>query len=180
MIIAISGKMRSGKDTVTKILLDLFERRDVRLSHFKLSEPLYDELKLFCEKHNLKYTKNRRFLEGVGQLLNENYEGGDKLVEIFDDKYFNNDNYIVSDMRRLTQYNYFKDKNAYLIRVEANDEIRRLRCTNEQEFATNHITDIELDNADYFNFTISNNFSLKDLSIQCEIVVNYIMEEQNA
>ena len=179
MQIGISGKLRSGKDTVSDIFINLAKNNGIDMIKKSLAMPIYKIAKDFYKKYDLIWNpnkKNRRLLEGIGSALNDDTKDGkDKIIELFNKDYTKTENFITNDIRRLTQANYFKNKNIPLIRVECNEEIRKSRCK-PGEFAKGHITDLELDNYS-FDYIIENNGNLQQLEQQCIVIFNDIYKK---
>jgi len=150
------GKLRSGKTTVSGFVQEFVkEKYGIELISKPLATPIYEEAKAIYAKHGLIWRKNRRLLEGIGEALNEDYPGGDKIVELYDASFNSKEHIFVEDCRRKTQADYFRSIGAILIRVWADPKVRKLRCK-PGEWAEGHVTDTELD--DYpVNLEIYNN-----------------------
>jgi len=158
MKVIMLGKLRSGKTTCANLVKELVnENLGYKLINKPLAAPIYAELYEFYEKHGLVLRKNRRFMEGVGEALNDDYPGGDKIVELYAESFNPSEHIIVEDCRRKTQADFFRKYNAIFIRIKSNDEIRKSRCK-PGEWAEGHITDTELDNYPV-DFEITNNGS---------------------
>lgn len=155
--IIMLGKLRSGKTTVGKLICEtLKEVKDISLQSRPLAKPIYEEAQDFYARHGLTWRKNRRLLEGIGEALNDDYPGGDKIIELYAKDFNVNENIYVEDCRRLTQARFFADLNlqaenagissrSIFIRVTATDAVRKARCK-PGEWAEGHVTDVELDN----------------------------------
>jgi len=156
MKLILLGKLRSGKTRSKEILIDLIKKaHGVELETRSLAEPIYTIAKEIYVENGLVWRKNRRLLEGVGEALNEDWPGGDKIINLFNKTFDPEQHIIVDDCRRLTQAKYFTEKGATFIRIKANKEVRYNRCK-PGEWAEGHSTDMELD--DYpVQFEINNN-----------------------
>lgn len=157
-IIMISGKARSGKDTLANFLKIKFEKENkkVAIIHFA------DYLKFLCEKYfeynPIKDDKNRNILKSIGEEARKSNpeiwcEICGQIIDFILLNHF--DVIIIADLRRLNEYYYitalFEDEvEVYTIRVNRK---------NNQNFSNksmaNHITEIELDNEVIFNYNIS-------------------------
>lgn len=172
MIIVMLGKLRSGKTTVADILIDGFSSKGIDLVKKPLAKPIYDEAKNFYKRNGLTWRKNRRLMEGIGEAFNEDYPGGDKLVELYQKDFNPNDNIVIEDCRRLTQTDFFEKHNSFFIRVESDVESRKERCK-PGEWCEGHVSDNELD--DYkCHFTVFNNGSMNDLIIKTMYLIECI------
>jgi len=156
MKIVLLGKLRSGKTTVSNFIKEFIEdKTGVELVLRPLAGPIYDEAKDFYARHGLVWRKNRSLLEGIGGALNDDYPGGDKIVELYDKAFDPDQDIIVEDCRRIAQADYFRNKGAYLIKIVASATVRKLRCK-PGEWSEGHITDTELDNY-HVDFEVINN-----------------------
>jgi len=156
MKIIMLGKLRSGKSTATTLVIEAVkEELGIELTRRPLAAPIYAGAKDFYKRHDLIWRKNRRLMEGIGEALNEDYPGGDKILELYEEGYDVEQPIIVEDCRRLTQANYFAEKDAIFIRIHADKEVRKARCK-PGEWSEGHITDTELDGYPQ-NFWVDNN-----------------------
>jgi len=157
--IIMLGKLRSGKTTVGKLICEsLKQEKDIVLNPKPLAKPIYQELHDFYARHGLTLRKNRKFMEGVGEALNDDYPNGDKIIELYAPDFNTEENIYVEDCRRLTQANFFANQTTgttLFVRVNATDEIRKARCL-PGEWSEGHVTDTELDNYPA-DFEIDNN-----------------------
>lgn len=154
-IIVISGKQFSGKDTLAKILLK-------ELPNFKRIG-LGDGIKIeYAEEKGLtieEIEKNKSHYRADLQALGNKRRSQDadywikKVIALPQD-------IIVPDIRVQKEYDYFKQANAFKIRVNSTTEIRAKRGILAAE---NDITETALDNISDWDFVISNDDSYEDL-----------------
>ncbi|MEW5822173.1 MAG: hypothetical protein AB1782_18405 [Cyanobacteriota bacterium] len=161
IIIAISGKQLSGKDTFAKLLLEL-------LPDFKrigLGDAIKQE---FAKKNNLSvetveqnkhlYRPELIALGNKGRTLDSGLYWIKKVMET-------EGNIIIPDMRVVSEFNAFKDSGAILIRVESDKDVRASRGTLVRE---DDPTECALDNIETWDAVIYNNSSYEHLKLQTE------------
>jgi len=154
------------------------ELLSIELQNKGLATPIYAIAKKVYEENGLVWRKNRRLLEGIGEALNEDYPGGDKIVELYKQDFSPDENIFVEDCRRQTQADFFKEQGSIFVRVTAVEAVRKSRCK-PGEWAEGHVSDTELDDFPA-DFTITNNGkSLDDLKqdvynkVVVHLVTNY-------
>lgn len=173
MRIAVTGKMRSGKDTLASYFInDLhFQKLGFRDGIEKIGQDFFPEL--------LAKGKPRKFYQHVGQSLREidpyvwiNFL--DKRLQALNGTGI--ENFIVTDVRQVNEYNYLKKQGFIVLKVEADEEIRRERIEKAGDIFSPeqfyHDTEIQVDNipADYI---LTNNTTLQDFLDQ----INYVYRE---
>ncbi len=167
-LIVISGKQYSGKDTVAKLLLE-------ELKSFKRIG-IGDAIKLMFGKQNgLTYKE----IDGnKGKYRTGLIELGDWGRRQDPDFWLNEilkmeEDIIVPDMRLEHELDVFKANGAYMLRVEASIEARRVRgiITNE-----NDLTEIALDNYEGWNYKIDNSFDYETLQQNIKPLIKNIEE----
>lgn len=155
-IICISGKQYSGKDTVAKILLDKFSdfkrvgiADSIKFEFGRINNLTFDEI----ESNKGKYRTALIELGNKGRKINPDF-WINKILDM-------DENIIIPDVRLLHEAIIFKNAGAFLIRVQANYDIRAKRgiITN-----SNDNTEIELDNYNGFDYIIENNSTYDVLS----------------
>lgn len=183
--IVMLGKLRSGKTTVGQLICDILkEQRGITLTPRPLAKPIYEEAISFYERHGLKWRKNRKLMEGIGEALNDDYPNGDKIIELYHKDFNPRENIYVEDCRRLTQANYFADLNdsykcdsvigkTLFIRVITDDSIRKARCK-PGEWSENHVTDVELEDWPADFKLVNNGNDLEELKQQVIELVKQI------
>ncbi|MBQ2983251.1 MAG: hypothetical protein IJD57_00435 [Candidatus Gastranaerophilales bacterium] len=169
-IIVISGKQYSGKDTLAKILLQ-------KMPDFKRIG-IGDAIKIqFGKENNLTFEE----IEAQKHLYRE------KLIELGnwgraqDKNYWlnnlsNMDNIIVPDVRVEDEINFFKSKNAFLVRVNSSFENRSKRgviVNNDDD------TETALDNYQAWNIVVENNSTYEELQKQADVVISLFLKHIN-
>ena len=167
-VFLIAGKAGCGKDEVAKLIKS------------KVDNTIITGLSKYIKLFALELTnwdgndnnKPREFLQTMGDKLRACHE--DYLTKrIYEDieiyKREGISNVVISDVRLVNEINYFKGKEdleVITIRVNCNSSKRCL--TNNEK---NHITEIELDNYNGFDYVIDNKFN-----DELEIQINNILE----
>ncbi len=165
-IFIISGKARSGKGEVSKIISDYY--KDKKSIIISFGHYIKDYAKRVSSWNGDEETKPRELLQQLGIELIKN-KIDDKLfirrikedIEVF--SYFY-DIIIVNDARLIDEIESLKNSSydSTFIRVKSKDENN---LTTSQK---NHITETDLDNYKYFDYIIENNGSKEDLKKQVE------------
>lgn len=160
-IFILSGKARSGKDEVSKIIEKYYnEKKSITIS---FGHYIKDYVKRVSDWDGNEKTKPRTLLQQLGiELIKNNID--DKLfirriiedIEIF--SYFY-DIIIVNDARLLDEIFLLKEKypNSTIIKIERNSDNG---LTNEEN---KHITETELDKFINYDYIVSNNENLTEL-----------------
>jgi len=189
MIVGISGKARSGKNTFADFLVDAFYsnfKREFELMAFA------DELKYLCGWHfNLSYEQlwgsakeeiDQRYTKGSGgfwtareimQAVGELYRSihFDYWVEALDKaiKDSGNTDIIITDVRYPNELSYIKDNGGVLIRI-CRDRAPKIH-------GSDHPSECSLDSFsdDVFDLVIQNNKSLDDLRLIAKETAEFII-----
>lgn len=164
--IAISGKMCSGKSTITQYLVEHygFVERSFALKLKSIVEDLFDVK-----------TKDREMLQLVGEKMRQI----DSYVWV---RYLFRDmpsdkNIVVSDVRYLNEIVTLKEGGFVTIRVEIDEKIQRERYKKLYDEVSNetfyHVSEIALDDYDGFDYVLDGAMSKDNL---LEAVDNIIGE----
>ena len=173
-IIAISGKQLVGKDLLTKLLLE--ELAELGFSQFPIALGIKQE---FSRTYGLT----------LGEIEDSKAMYRQSLIAMGQRRRMQDINYwlrcvmqdtrpkIVSDLRLSHEYDFFKQKGAFLIRMEANEETRAARGT---LVATDDPTECELDTIKSWDAVIENNGTVDDLKKQAKALAQKIKTLQAA
>ena len=166
-IIVISGKQYSGKDTLAKILLE-------KLDGFKRIG-IGDAIKI-------RYAQNKGF--ELDEIIKNKHLYRADLIKLGDwgraqnpDYWLNimsdMDKIIVPDIRVEHEAEFFKQKGAFLVRVNSTYEARSSRgiITNNDDN-----TEVALDDYKNWNIVIDNNSDLKALKKRADEVIDSFMK----
>ncbi len=167
-IMVISGKQYSGKDTVAKLLLKEFPNFKrigigdaIKLEYGRKNNLTLEEI----EKNKHLYRDNLIKLGNLGRSKDPNYWLY-KLLETEED-------IIVPDIRVVHELQVFKERGAFLLRVEAAKEARSARGTITNE---NDLTETSLDNYEGWNYVIDNSYDMDTLSEALKPLIQCIKE----
>lgn len=144
MKIALIGKMRAGKTSVMEALIELGNRH---FQNLRMSLPIYIKAQELFEEIGTPTFKNRRLLEGIGEIFNRHPEG-DHLIANFKERLerLPKDAWIIcDDARTIEQINFLRNLGFILVKIEAPEELRQERCTNAYEWSEGHYTDSEFE-----------------------------------
>lgn len=157
MIITLSGKQFSGKDTVAKILLSELKnfRRialgdAIKMQYAKKTGLSLEEI----ESNKAHYRPDLIALGDKGRSIDPDY--WIKYIIKQDG------NIIVPDVRMPHEYEVFKAHNAFCIRVESSLEARSKRGTIVK---ADDLTETALDNINTWDYVIHNDSDYEDLVI---------------
>lgn len=185
MIIGISGKIGSGKDTVTEIIIEILRKYNYTCEHRKFSTRLKEVVAALTNttyrlqnSHKGKDTKDPYLGYSYGQLqqivgttLRENISN-DIWVNL--SSYPSNSNFLIfSDVRFPNEYHFIKSKGGLILRV--NGDPLNVRSKSSRDL--NHISENSLDNFQ-FDTVFENNSSLEDLKNQVYNWIYYIIYKE--
>ncbi len=165
-IIILSGKQYSGKDTVAKILLEnLTDFRRIGLG---------DAIKIeYSEKTGIPFEeieKNKHLYRQ--DLINLGNQRRSEDKDYWIKKVIKMPgNIIVPDVRVKRELEFFKEANAFTIRVDASREIRSTRGTLVGE---TDVTEVDLDDIKDWDSVISNNSTYEALKAEATKLVSKI------
>lgn len=153
MIVGVSGKAQTGKDTIGNILVKKYGFTRVASA---------DALKRIARNifgwDALKDERGRRFLQDLAMAVrgyNKDYWINLALQDINRSIALHgkeNVNFVVTDVRFLNEVEYLKDHGATIIRINRPD-VPKL----------DHVSETELDDYTAFNFVIENTGTINDL-----------------
>lgn len=161
MKIALTGKMRSGKDTVACMLTD-----DFTFTKVAFSDGIWETIKIVLPECLEAGVKPRGALVDVGQALREKFptvwiDYTDREIRALGDE-----NVIITDCRQINEYEYLKKAGFTIVKVEALEHIRKERMKEKGEIIPdelfNNVTERTVDmlKADYI---IHNNSTYHNL-----------------
>lgn len=199
--IAITGKMRAGKDTVYSILKEELELALNKVNNFTAGVFITNQhtfggqLKYFAEllfpEHFVAGGKPRQLFQEFGQSMRQIDE--DVWVKKADQAIQNKlksthaDVHIsyITDLRQPNEYEYCKGNGFFILRVNATDEVRLARMKADGDnFTKEHlhhetetyVDGYEVDYDIYNNFTTQN--GLEELRKEVKQLVKIILERE--
>lgn len=205
--ISLTGKMRSGKDTVQEMLIKSIIYQITSKHSKHLSYPLVAKLafgdavkkysrELFPGAYENNNVKQRKLLQSFGQKMREIDEDVwikilDKELQrtvntpsVFEDVFFksNLEKVIITfitDVRQPNEFEYAKDL-GIVIKVEADDKVRKERMSIKGEDVSDELVNHETEShIDSYetDFTVDNNGDTVELRRQLEPIIQYILED---
>lgn len=199
--IAITGKMRAGKDTVYSILKEELELALNKVNNFTAGVFITNQhtfgghLKYFAEllfpEHFVAGGKPRQLFQEFGQSMRQIDE--DVWVKKADQAIQNKlksthaDVHIsyITDLRQPNEYEYCKGNGFFILRVNATDDVRLARMKADGDnFTKEHlhhetetyVDGYEVDYDIYNNFTTQN--GLEELRKEVKQLVKIILERE--
>ncbi|MDC3413922.1 AAA family ATPase [Terrihalobacillus insolitus] len=170
--IALTGKMRSGKDTVADYLVDKYE-----FTPFRFSEGIWATIRLLYPQAAASKEKPRRLLQEIGQklrMVDENIWVNYMFNEI---ERLGASLIVVTDLRQPNEYQALRENGFFIVRVKADEGVRLNRIMSENDNFTindlHHETEMHLDSFKV-DYELDNNGTLEDLHNQIEVMFNEI------
>lgn len=188
VLVALTGKARSGKSTVARYLVERygFEER-----------AFGDKLKSFVHQiFELEYDKKYRDIyQKFGQFcrsIDENVWVRHCLYPIIDEIEMKQEifeeygvvieeqlRYVISDLRQLNEYKALREYDFVIIRINASDDVRLARMKREGDVFTpealNHETERYVDTFDV-DYEITNDGSLRQLYEQVDAIMRGLIK----
>ncbi len=176
MKIALVGKMRSGKDSVAKFFIDNANAKQIAFG---------DEIKKVAREYFPEIVakgKPRKLYQVIGQIFRSFdpdiwVKGLDKNMRIAYVKGARN--FVVTDVRQLNEYEYLKREGFTVIKVEADDELRKERIAKSGDTFEPadfyHETETTVNDIPY-DYLITNNTTLEDLNEQIQFIYDELKE----
>jgi dephospho-CoA kinase len=177
MKIAVLGKMRSGKDTLAKYFID---------NDFATQLAFGDEIKSIARKYfpeEVAKGKPRWIYQKVGQ----DFRAIDPDVwvkklerKVFGLEYLGQTSIVITDVRQMNEYEFLKKQGFTVIKVEAEDELRKERILRSGDIFEPEDFYHETETAvDYipFDYLVTNNADLLSFYDQIEFIFNELQGE---
>lgn len=157
MIIGVSGKMRSGKDTVADYIIDNYG-----FEHLKFSMGIKEVIEKYAYQDN-GGVKRRKDLQGVGQglrgILGQNVWVNYTISQLDETK-----DTVFSDVRQSNEFKALHELGGIIIYIETPDDVQRERLISlgerEDKYLKHETEDIPKNMADS---KIINDGTLEDL-----------------
>lgn len=159
MIIAISGKMGSGKTTLADALSHSFLLNGLEIQRLKFAGPIYNCATLIQEHLKIPVEKDRQLLQFLGshfkQKISFDFWTQQLLSQITSKP---NTVYIIDDLRFKDEATALKNLGAFLIRLDCPEEERAARVGAALFLNDKHSSELDLD--DYTKFDLTLNSSI--------------------
>ena len=178
-IILLSGKARSGKDTVASIIKNYYKDKDVIVISF--GHYIKDYVKRISNWDGSESTKPRDLLQQIGiELIKNKIDNKLFIKRVIDDikvfSYFY-DVIVVDDVRLLDELLELKNEYNNSISIRIN---RVEGYNNLTEAQKKHITETNLDNINDFDYTVLNNNNYNELKDSIENILRSIDNEKSS
>lgn len=166
MIVGISGKMRSGKDTVAEYIVNKYG-----FEHLKFSTGIKEIYDMVNYKED-DGVKPRRALQEIGQTMRR-VIGQDVWIEYTLKDYDPSKNTVISDVRQDNEFHALRERGALIILVTTSPRVQKERLmalgetedeymSHETEIITESLADIH----------IVNDSSLEELYYQIDSILS--------
>ena len=172
-IFIIGGKAESGKTTFGNYLREYLKDYGYKPCVMHITDPLYQYAEKYFDWNRNTDPKPREFLQRMGIeviqekmgkkdfLLNRLYEDIEVLSNFFD-------TFIITDARLIHEFQSIREKYDDVVSIK----IVRKQKNSLSESENNHVTEIELDNYNDFDYVVLNT-SLTDLNNSALDIVKY-------
>lgn len=182
MLIAFSGKMRSGKDAAANYIEDRMTRLGYTVTRMAFADTLKRIASYAQHKAGLPPFKDRELLQFIGvhfRKHNANVWVDALTTRVKDDlEAGESDVILVTDLRFENEYEALRDMGFVLVRTHASPEIRIGRGA--EPHALEHISETALDAKDdefgSWNMFIKNEDSLEAMHGKLDRVINYCLD----
>lgn len=179
-LIAISGKMGSGKDTLTNIILNYFINKNIKCKNIKFADNLkkssslitnttifdnYNNKDVLIENLNMSIG---RFQQIFGTLMRENVNSDIWVYPVID-FYLNNPDTIcvISDCRFKNEAKMIKNNGGLIFRINKENKSENTRDSE-------HISETDMDDYCDYDLVINNNGSIEDLEKIINSYLNFL------
>ena len=176
-IIMLSGKARSGKDTTSLMLNEMFEEKGLKVMNLQFSSYIKEYAKKITNWDGSDETKPRQLLQELGtEIIRKQIDELFFVKRIIGDikvySYYY-DIITISDCRAKVEIDIPKQEfdNICAVRITRPNFDNGL--TDEQK---KHFTEVDLDDYDKFDYEIVNDGSLDDLKKKVEKFIGDISE----
>lgn len=182
MIISLSGKLGSGKSFITKHIKNTFKEYNFERKSFGYN---LKKVTSFLTGVSMKTILSRKAKElylpewnmTIGQMfqklgtdaIRNNLHQNAWVISLFSD-YTEDKNYIIDDVRFITEADAIKKRNGIIIRLEGDPANLRNKDTRNH----NHSSETELDNYENFDIVWQNEVSEKRLNDLMKIIEDKI------
>lgn len=166
-LIGISGKKRSGKDTIAKILKRFLPEYEIKSYAYKLREICSvltnKPIEFFLDDNNKPLILDgwdisvRYMLQKVGTDCFRVGLDEDAWVKSLFSSYSNNSKWIISDVRFENEVKAIHDRGGIVVRVNGDYD------NNKNSQIDDHPSETALDNYTKFDYYINNNGTVTDL-----------------
>lgn len=180
MKIAILGKMRSGKDTASAYL-----QSKVDFHTFAFGDGITGVIERYFP-HLFAEGKPRTAYQVIGQTFRS--ISSFVWIEELDTRVWHTTfgypdaNLLVTDLRQMNEYEYLKDNDYTIIKIEADEELRLDRIAKSGDAfdpsTLNHETETAVDVIPY-DYLVTNNGTLEELHEQLDFVLEELGQEGN-
>ena len=168
IIIAISGKIGSGKDTIADLIIDAYPMFERKAFATRVKEVVTVLTNTTLEQNSTQEGKSYippGFTDSLGRLQQKIGEGMKHIFSediwvkcLLEDK--TNHHLLITDCRHRVEANYIKKKGGYIIRI--NGDPANIGKLNHANRDLNHKSEIDLDDYEGFDYVIDNSNISKD------------------
>ena len=180
-LIAISGKMGSGKDTITNMILEFLKIKNIKCKHLKFADCLKKASSLITSSNLDDNYNNKdkmiesldlsigRFQQLFGTTIRENIHEDIWIFPVIEYHLNNPDTFcIISDCRFKNEANFVKKNGGLVFRINRDVKPEIMNDVNRD---TKHISETDMDDYTDYDLVINNNSSIDEIKHYiCEFI----------
>lgn len=182
--IAVTGEIRSGKDTVCAYIQQEKQQPNNLIKTLYFAEGIEMIIRKFFPEAFAGNSKPRKHYQEIGQFLRtlnpEVWVNHTKRV-YRDAKRGGYKSFLCTDLRQMNEYEWLKSQGFTVIKVECEPEVRIERMKNSgDKFDMNsllHPVEQQIKDLPY-DYLITNNTTLQDLYEQIDYIIEELQAEQ--
>jgi hypothetical protein len=173
MIIGVSGKKRSGKDTVYRLIDGITgnEIRTVRAAFGdEIKQEIADAMSVTVESIDADKERFRPLLQWWGSEFRRGYCGGDywlNKMKLATTSFYARDWLVITDIRFPNEADMVRELAGVLIRVDRDTGL-----------SDTHSSEMALDDYEHFDYRINNNGPLDELETDVREIVSEIYKRE--
>lgn len=175
MNIAVTGKIRSGKTTVSEYIANKLNTKS-----YDFSDALKDVVNIAYP--HTKGAKDRALLQTVGQHMRKLDEDVWVNAILNNEEFQKRKHKVITGLRQPNEYNALVNNDYFIIKVTTNEEDRIKRAINSGDKMTldnlSHETEMHIDGFDY-DFLVENNGNLFELYSKLDKIIDFLKENEN-
>lgn len=180
MKIAITGKIRSGKDTVADMISEQYN-----FEVFAFSSGIKEIIEKYFSNDIGSKRKLREHYQRIGQSMRKLDQNvwvnhTNSQIEDFLSTYGEEENVLIKDLRQKNEHKFLKDNGYKVIKVIADEDTRIARAMESNDVfhreAFNHETELSVDSIQE-DYLVENNGTLEELRRAVDLIMIDVLLE---
>lgn len=169
----ICGKARHGKDTIASMIKKIYEEKNMKIINLQYTSYIKEYAKNIVSWDGNEETKPRTLLQELGTTIRNEINPlffVNRMIEDIKVYSYYFDAVTVSDVRIKREIDIPKDNLDNVVAIKI---VRPNFDNGLSETEKKHLTEVDLDNYDNFDYEIINDGSLEDLEKEVRKMVDY-------